>query len=75
MSIFERFSKVAVSKPTLIFGQLTEDMKDDDYLAAIRRINGEIEALADISDCEKVDKKVAALKKELKAVTKIYDDA
>lgn len=73
MSIFERFTNKAIAKPTIIFGQLTDDMDDNDYETSIRRINGEIESYADIKNSKKIDKKVEALRAELIELTELYD--
>lgn len=75
MNAFERFANEAVAKPTLIFGRLTEDMTDDDYLSAIRRLNSEIKALDDIKGSIKVKAKVKELTKQLVEVTGLYDDS
>ena len=73
MGILDKFSKKALVNVVVIFGRLADDMDEDDYLAAIRQINTEIEAIADIKGSKKVAARIVELKEQLIAVTAMYD--
>ena len=75
MSNNNRYLKVAVATPTLIFGHNIEDFTVEEYLDAIRKINRQIESYSDIKNCDRVEKIVEQLRVDLAHVIKIFNES
>lgn len=68
-----KYAQEAVAKPTLVFGQDTTDMSENDFLSAIRKVTQQIESYADIKDSKAIDAKVSALKEKRKELVALLD--
>jgi hypothetical protein len=61
---------------SLVFGKKTSDMTDADYIAAIKKVEGQISDLKSIkTSSKKLVASVAKLESYLTAITKAYDAA